>query len=776
MKSCSTCHGTYPDSYMLCPQDGTALKKADPWAEGAVIRGKYRILSKIGQGGMGAVYKALHLPFQELRALKVMSPDLLNDQAFVKRFEHEAILARKLQHPNAVRVEDIDTTEEGQPFIVMEYIEGRSLKSSIETESPMPASRVCPIIKQVASALDAAHRLGIVHRDVKPENIILVQGPDGELAKVLDFGVAKMNERVSETAGWNLTQTGTLLGTPSYMSPEQALGKRGDELDGRSDIYSLGVVMYQMLTGELPLKAETPFEILTALVHTPPKPIGEVRPDLHLHIPEPLANLAMRTLEKDRELRPPTARALIQELEHAEEEVRELAGMARPPATPARLTKGPEEKAEQDRRAWEQAEQERRKQERAEAERLEAGRVEAERLARERTEQERLAQEQAEHERQERERAEAERRKAEQAESKRLARERAEQERLAQEQAEHERQERERVEAERRKAKRAEAKRLARERAEQERLAQEQAEHERQEQERAEAERRKAERAEAKRLARERAEQERRAGEGTESVWRHTGVTILVAILAVASGIGLWWYFHSKGRQTEVADILRTGETYLDRREYGKAIAEFQHGLEVYPTNQELKGKLDQARKDANQVDVQKKISDALKAGEEYLQQGKYEEAIREFQNGLELDPTNEELKSKLDQAQETGKQADVQNRISEALMKGKAYLDRREYEKAIAEFQIGLELDPTNQELKGRLDQAQAAKEAAVRKATTDALKSGQAYMDRGEYDGAIREFQNALKLDPTNRELKRRIDQAQRAKAEEEKLKIKP
>jgi serine/threonine protein kinase len=226
MKSCSTCHGTYPDSYMLCPQDGTALKKADPWAEGAVIRGKYRILSKIGQGGMGAVYKALYLPFQELRALKVMSPDLLNDQAFVKRFEHEAILARKLQHPNAVRVEDIDKTDEGQPFIVMEYIEGRSLKSSIETESPMPASRIRPIIKQVApratlsrsgySALDAAHRLGIVHRDVKPENIILVQGPDGELAKVLDFGVAKMNERLGETAGWNLTQTGTVLGTPSY--------------------------------------------------------------------------------------------------------------------------------------------------------------------------------------------------------------------------------------------------------------------------------------------------------------------------------------------------------------------------------------------------------------------------------------------------------------------------------------------------------------------------------------------------------------------------------
>ncbi len=139
MKTCSTCYGSYPDSFMLCPQDGTPLTQVDAWSDGAVIRGKYRILSKIGQGGMGTVYKALHLRFQELRALKVMSPQLMNDQAFVKRFEHEALFARKLQHPNVVRVEDIDEAEDGQPFIVMEYIEGRSLKKLVETESPLPA-------------------------------------------------------------------------------------------------------------------------------------------------------------------------------------------------------------------------------------------------------------------------------------------------------------------------------------------------------------------------------------------------------------------------------------------------------------------------------------------------------------------------------------------------------------------------------------------------------------------------------------------------------------
>src|SRR6516164_4884831 len=236
MKNCSTCHAAYPDNYLLCPQDGTPLKKGDAWADGTVIRGKYRILAKIGQGGMGTVYKGLHLRFQELRALKVMSPELMSDQAFVKRFEHEAVFARRLQHPNAVRVEDIDETEDGLPFIVMEYIEGRSLKSCIENESPFSISRVCAIIKQVASALDAAHGLGIIHRDVKPENIILLEGPNGELAKVLDFGVAKISDRARDTASLSLTLTGTRLGTPSYMSPEQALAKRGDALDGRSDI------------------------------------------------------------------------------------------------------------------------------------------------------------------------------------------------------------------------------------------------------------------------------------------------------------------------------------------------------------------------------------------------------------------------------------------------------------------------------------------------------------------------------------------------------------
>jgi len=318
MKNCPTCQATYPTHFAVCPQDGTLLVEVGAWAEGSVIRGKYRILSKIGQGGMGAVYKALHLAFDELRALKVMAPELLSDQLFVKRFKHEAVITRRLQHPNAVRVDDIDESDDGRPFIVMEYIEGRSLKKLIQDEGPLPVPRVCSIIKQVAAALDAAHRLGMIHRDIKPENIVLVATPEGEEAKVLDFGIAKVKEaRLGDIAGMTLTGTGVVIGTPQYMSPEQAMGKRGDELDGRSDLYSLGIVMYQMLTADLPFKADTTMEMLLAHMNTPPTPICVLRPELR--IPETIANLTMKLLEKNRELRPASARALIEEVEAAEQ-------------------------------------------------------------------------------------------------------------------------------------------------------------------------------------------------------------------------------------------------------------------------------------------------------------------------------------------------------------------------------------------------------------------------------------------------------------------------
>jgi serine/threonine-protein kinase len=275
----------------------------------------------MGQGAMGAVYKALHLPFDELRALKVIAPELLHDQLFVERFKHEAVITRKLQHPNAVRVDDIDEAEDGRPFIVMEFIQGKSLKKLIQEEAPLPVSRVCSIIKQVASALDAAHRLGMVHRDIKPDNIALTESPEGELVKVLDFGIAKVKEaRLGAASGMTLTGTGVVIGTPQYMSPEQAKGKRGDELDGRSDLYSLGVVMYEMLTAALPFNADTAMEMLLARIEQPPRPIRTLRPEL----PEPIAGLTMRLLEKDPARRPANAKALIEELEAAEKRIAPL--------------------------------------------------------------------------------------------------------------------------------------------------------------------------------------------------------------------------------------------------------------------------------------------------------------------------------------------------------------------------------------------------------------------------------------------------------------------
>jgi serine/threonine protein kinase len=285
---------------------------------------------------MGAVYKAHHEIFEELRALKVMNADLASDQVFVKRFKQEAVIARKLDHRNAVRVHDIDEAEDGRPFIVMEYIEGVSLKKVIQHEGRLTPARACSIAVQVAGALDSAHRIGMVHRDIKPANIVLVPNPEGERAKVLDFGVARLREaRAADRLG--LTLTGMVVGTPQYMSPEQASGKRGDELDGRSDLYSLGVVMYQMLTGELPFKSDTTMGLLMAQVNSPPRPILDARPDLK--IPASLTRLVMKCLEKNRESRPPNGAALIREipfLQEMEWGVGPTRTLAAPPQMPNR--------------------------------------------------------------------------------------------------------------------------------------------------------------------------------------------------------------------------------------------------------------------------------------------------------------------------------------------------------------------------------------------------------------------------------------------------------
>lgn len=324
MKRCISCQTPYPDEFAFCPLDGAALEDPTAYAVGTTIRNKYRILAKVGRGGMGHVYKALHLAFNELRALKVMHPSLMAREEFVRRFLREAFVARRLQHPNAVRVDDVDITEDGRQCIVMEFVDGRILRDVIRREAPLAVERACSIVKQVASALGAAHQLGIIHRDIKPDNIALVKGEHGEQVKVLDFGITKLREgQLKNEAGampWAASGTVFTIGTPEYMSPEQV---RQWELDGGADLYSLGVVFYEMLTGRLPLQADSQAEWYLAHVSQPPQRLHDCAADLG--IPERIADLVMSMLEKDRARRPPDAAAVVQSIEACEEEIQSLA-------------------------------------------------------------------------------------------------------------------------------------------------------------------------------------------------------------------------------------------------------------------------------------------------------------------------------------------------------------------------------------------------------------------------------------------------------------------
>jgi len=281
VKYCDTCSTAYPTDFNVCPRDNTPLRASSEIMEGLIIAKKYCILEKIGAGGMATVYRARHLAFNEIRAIKVVNQRLA-DENFLKRFKGEAIITRKLQHPNAVRVDDFDFTEDGRPFIVMEYVEGESLRKILKTQGPLGADRALRIARQVAEALKAAHALGIIHRDIKPDNVLLAEvGGQKDFVKVLDFGIAKVQEgafEVSEGEDFAPTQAGFVVGTPAYISPEQARGKKAGEIDGRADLYSLGVVVYEMLTGELPFHSDTSMVMILLHLHTPVTPSHKLEP------------------------------------------------------------------------------------------------------------------------------------------------------------------------------------------------------------------------------------------------------------------------------------------------------------------------------------------------------------------------------------------------------------------------------------------------------------------------------------------------------------------
>jgi eukaryotic-like serine/threonine-protein kinase len=299
MRFCDTCRATYPTDFSTCPKDQTPLRETDELTEGMVLRGKYEIKGTIGVGGMATVYRAHHLHLNEDLAIKVVSPRLTGDKDFLDRFRTEAVITRKLRHPNAVRLDDFDITEDGRPFIVMEYVRGDALRTVLQKSVVIAAPRALDIARQVALALGAAHALGIVHRDIKPDNVLLIPQADGsDLVKVLDFGIAKVYDGEAETRNYTPTKTGIVLGTPQYLSPEQARGEKGPNVDGRADLYALGVMLYEMITSELPFQSDNPIGLLMHHIGTAPVPPHVRRPELN--IPEAVSALVMKSLEKDR--------------------------------------------------------------------------------------------------------------------------------------------------------------------------------------------------------------------------------------------------------------------------------------------------------------------------------------------------------------------------------------------------------------------------------------------------------------------------------------------
>ncbi len=295
---------------LLCPACGTRtlaeriVDDQDPLI-GQIFAGRYRIESLIGRGGMGAVYQATHQTMKNVVAVKVISSAYADDLTLMKRFHREAKAASMLSHPHTIRVFDFGQTDHGDVYMVMEYLEGRALAKALKQDGAFPPSRTLKIAMDISQSLAEAHGVSLVHRDLKPDNIYLIPTHgDPDFVKVLDFGLAKNVGPAGESA---MTKTGMLVGTPHYMSPEQAMGGRG--LTSASDIYSLGVIMFELLSGRKPFMAPSDMEILVAHVRGPV-------PDLPADVPArpELRSLLRQMLSKDPISRP-SAVDLVQTLE-----------------------------------------------------------------------------------------------------------------------------------------------------------------------------------------------------------------------------------------------------------------------------------------------------------------------------------------------------------------------------------------------------------------------------------------------------------------------------
>jgi serine/threonine-protein kinase len=291
MKACPKCGVEYPDSTTLCPADGVALEKTDDSLLGQILAGKYRIDERLSGGGMGTVYRGTHVLMEKTVAVKVLRPSLAADEKIVARFSREARAASRISHPHALSVTDFGEAENGVVFLVMEYLSGQTLKQIIRQEGPMPLGRAVEILRQVGGALDAAHAEGVVHRDLKSDNIMLLSSSGTDYAKVLDFGIAKIKEPEGAYDP-GLTAPDLVIGTPQYMSPEQS--SQSPDIDARSDIYSLGVILYEMLVGHVPFTGGSPTEIMLKHLQQPAPSVLNERAD----VPAAIDRVVARALEK----------------------------------------------------------------------------------------------------------------------------------------------------------------------------------------------------------------------------------------------------------------------------------------------------------------------------------------------------------------------------------------------------------------------------------------------------------------------------------------------
>jgi serine/threonine protein kinase len=317
MKYCTVCKSKYDDSVSFCPTDGEVLEDDPSSIVGKVLDGQYKIESLLGKGGMGAVYLARHILLGDRVAIKILPAEVRNNAEWLRRFRREGQAARRFRHANAVTVYDLRTASDGIIYMVMEYVEGHTLDEELKRRGRFTPTQAFEILEPVMSVLNTAHAMGVVHRDLKPENIMMGKATTGgeSSIKLLDLGIAKMREiaGVESSGTTELTMAGQVLGTPYYMSPEQwgELSRDGNsEIDGRADIYSLGLVAYQMVSGKRPYSGLTLHELRREHLSVTPPPLRESVPD----VPKAFSEAIERAISKDRDDRQPSAGALAAEL------------------------------------------------------------------------------------------------------------------------------------------------------------------------------------------------------------------------------------------------------------------------------------------------------------------------------------------------------------------------------------------------------------------------------------------------------------------------------